>query len=80
MDRDVALEVGTGCALPEDEQRLPGAPAEARVRRERNRNVEVEDLLVEAVLVHGGVEEDQRDRRAEQHGGEPGQHRDLVIP
>jgi hypothetical protein len=70
MDGDVALQVGAGLPLPQVHEPLPGAPAEARVRGERDRHVEVEDLLVEAVLVDGRVEEHERDRRRHQHGGE----------
>ena len=68
VDRDVALEVGALVALPEHAQRLPGAPAEAGVGGQGDRHVEVEDPLREALVGVGrGVEEDQRDRGAEQH-------------
>src|SRR5207244_10085942 len=80
VDRDVALEVGARTALPEVAEGLPGAPPEARVRGERDRNVEVEDLLVETVAVDGRVEEDQRDRRGHEAGGETGERDRLVIP
>ena len=66
VDRDVALEVGALVARAQIAQRLPRAPAEARVRRERDRHVEVEDPLREALVGVGRrVEEDERDRRAE---------------
>ena len=75
MDRDVALEVGFLRPLPEVEQRLPGAPGEAGVGRQGNRDVEVEDALREALVGIGRrVEEDQRDRRRHQGDGRPGEH------
>src|SRR5205823_14115982 len=80
-DRDVALEVGALVALPEHAQRLPCPPAEARVRGERDRDVEVEDPLREALIGIGRrVEEDERDRRCQQHNGQPRAHRDTVLP
>jgi hypothetical protein len=42
--------------------------------------VEVEDLLVQPVLVDRRVEEDDRDRRGDEHDGEDRRQRDLVIP
>ena len=36
-------------------------------------DVEVEDLLVQPVRVHGRVEEDQRDRSGDERGGERGE-------
>ena len=71
----------TRAFVAEREQRLPGSPAEAGVGGERNWDVEVEDLLREPLVrVHRRVEEDQRDRPAQQRGGEGRQHGDLVIP
>src|SRR5262249_48923562 len=47
-------------------QRLPGAPAEACVRGQGDRHVEVENALREALIGVGRrVEEDQRQRGAE---------------
>src|SRR5262249_60137670 len=63
---NVALEVGALVPLPQVSQRLPAAPAKARVRSERDRDVEVEDLLVEPVLVQRGVEEDEDERSIHQ--------------
>jgi hypothetical protein len=80
MDRDVALEVGALFPLPQMTQRLPTAPAEAGVRGERDRDVEVEDLLIQPVLVERGVEEDQRDRGGHQHERERRERRQAVIP
>jgi hypothetical protein len=42
--------------------------------------VEVEDLLVQAVLVDGRVEEDQHDCRAEEAGRQDGKGRERIIP
>src|SRR4029453_2108163 len=58
VDGDVALQVRPGLALPQMDQPLPGAPPETRVGGQRDRDVEEEDLLVEAVLVDRRVEED----------------------
>ena len=69
VNGDVALEVGALSRFQRTAQRLPAAPAEAGVRRESDRDVEVEDLLVQAVLVHGRVEEDERDRSRDQRSG-----------
>jgi len=63
VDGDVALEIGSRLALPEVEEGLPCAPAEACVRGQRDRDVEVEDLLGEALVgVEWRKEEDERDR------------------
>src|SRR5207302_3769776 len=59
MDRNVALEVCARLALPEMDERLPCAPPEPCIRGQRDRNVEVEDLLVEAVGVERRPEKDQ---------------------
>src|SRR6185503_17645733 len=74
VDRRVALEVGAGGARAQMRQGLPGAPTEARVRGQRNRDVDVEDLLGQSLVgVQRGVEEDQRDRAAEHDDGAPGE-------
>ena len=80
VNRDIALEVGVLVALPEHAQRLPAAPGEAGVRGESDADVEVEDLLVQPVRVHGRVEEDQRDRGGDQGEGERGERGQAVIP
>jgi len=80
VDRDVALEIGVVVPLPQNPERLPSAPGKAGVRRQGDADVEVEDLLVQAVGVHGGVEEDERDRRDDQRKGEQGERREAVIP
>jgi hypothetical protein len=68
---DVALEVGVRVALPEVAKRLPRAADEAGVRGERDRDVEVEDPLREALVgVVRRDEEDERERR--RHEGEGG--------
>src|SRR5581483_6291103 len=48
VDADVALEVGALVPLREMPERLPRAAREARVRRDRDRDVEVEASLREA--------------------------------
>ena len=51
-------------------ERLPSAPGEARVRGQRDWDVDVEDLLREALVgIDGRVEEDQRERGAHQDDG-----------
>ena len=64
VDRDVALEVGALVARAQVPKRLPRPPAEARVRRQRDRHVEVEDALREA-LVGVGRRVEERGRRAD---------------
>ena len=77
VDRGVALEVGARVALPQHAQRLPRAPAEADVRRQRDRHVDVEDLLRDplvGVLGRDEEREHQRDHRQAQRGcGERGE-------
>src|SRR6476661_3692846 len=52
----------------------PRPPAEARVRGQRDRHVDVEDLLRQSLVgVQRGVEEDQRDRAAQHDDGAPGE-------
>jgi len=80
VNRDVALQIRVLVAFPEHAQGLPAAPGEAGVRSESDTDVEVEDLLVQAVRVHGRVEEDQRDRSGDQGEGERGERGQAVIP
>src|SRR4029453_6404757 len=54
----VPRQTPPGLALPQMDEPLPGAPPETRVGGQRDRDVEVEDLLVEAVLVDRGVEKE----------------------
>ncbi len=71
MDRGVRLEVVAVATLPQKAERLPGAEAEAGVRGERDRDVEVEDLLRDALVgVLGDEDEDEDDREepGEDHG------------
>src|SRR5206468_10179965 len=42
VNRDVAFEVGVLVTLPEDAQRLPPTPGEARIRRQGDADVEIE--------------------------------------
>src|SRR6202008_4219425 len=64
VDAHVAREGGARIALPEVAERLPGAAGEARVRRDPDRDVEVEDPLREALVrVVRRDEEDERERR-----------------
>jgi hypothetical protein len=42
--------------------------------------VEVEDLLVQSVCIHGRVEEHQRDRNGDEGEGERSERRQTVIP
>src|SRR6188472_3553001 len=70
MNRGIALEVGAGCPLPEVEKRLGGAPREAGVSGQRNRDVDVEDLLREPLVgIDRRVEEHQRERRRHEDDG-----------
>jgi hypothetical protein len=71
VDGDVALEVGVRLALPEMDERLPGAEAEAEVGGERDRDVEVEDALGEALVGVGRRDEEDEDER-ERHEHECG--------
>src|SRR5689334_1895058 len=50
VDGDVALEVRIRIALPEMPERLPGPGPEAGIGGERDRDVEVEDPLREALV------------------------------
>ena len=52
----------------------------AGIRGEGDGDVEVEDLLVEAVFVQGCVEEDEPDRRDDEHKGQHCERRQPVIP
>src|ERR1700730_4230807 len=77
MDRDVALEVGVRVALPEMDEPFPRAKPECEIGGERNRNVEVEDLLREAEKRGvGRNKEGEHERRHHEHErgrGERGQ-------
>jgi hypothetical protein len=80
VDRDVALEIGTRLPLPEVAERLPRPPAEKGVGGQGNRNVDVEDPLRKSlVCVARHVEEDQRNRRRDQHPGENGERRQRIF-
>ena len=80
VDRDVALEIRARLSLPEVEEALPGTPAEADVGGQRHRNVEIEDLLVQPVLVDGRIEEDQRDSARDQPGRQRHEGGHGIIP
>ena len=68
VDADVARQVGARVALPQVPQRLPRAADEACVRGERDRDVEVEDPLREALVgVVRRDEEDERECRRDEH-------------
>src|SRR3954453_9317349 len=91
VDRRVALQIRAWRSLPEVQERLAGAPGEARVRRERERHVDVEDLLREALVgVDRRVEEDEHQRRPHEQDGrarergqrqmtEPGEHETAAM-
>ena len=81
VNRHVALEVGAGPPLPEMEEGLPAAPAEADVGGQRDRDVEVEDSLREALIgVVGDDEEDERDARGHERERCGGERRQPAIP
>ena len=63
MHSRVALQVVALIALPEQAERLPGGPEERRVRGQRDRDVDVEDLLADALVGVLGRPED-RERKA----------------
>ena len=50
------------------------------VHREPRRHVEVKDLLVQTIRVHGRVKEDQRDRNGDEGEGQRGERAQAVIP
>ena len=76
MDRDVALEVVPLVAAPEEEERLHRSEAEAEVRGQRDRHVDVEDPLRDP-LVRVLGSDDEREHQREAHGerSEPGEAR-----
>src|SRR5207302_3621445 len=80
---DVALEIGERVTLPEMHERLPGASGETGVCRERDRDVEVEDALREALVgVVRRDEEDERKSERHEHEGRRRQRRqrNAVLP
>jgi hypothetical protein len=62
VDRDVGLQVELPVARPQVADAVDPAGDEAAERHERERHVQVEDLLDEALVgVVGRVEEDERE-------------------
>src|SRR5581483_8041464 len=88
VDGDVALEVRPLVLRPQVPECLPGAPPEGRVRRQRERDVEVEDALRQALVGVGRrVEERERgpepeEARAERRERGQGRrsHGGIVVP
>ena len=73
MNGDVALEVVPLVTPPEEEQRLPGTEAEAEVRSKCDRDVDVEDPLLDALVrILGGDEESEDDGESHQPRSEHG--------
>ena len=81
MNRRVALEVISLFAQPEQAQGLPRAKPERRVGSQCDRDVELEDLLRDALVgIFGSDEEDHRDRARHQRDGTEGERGNAVIP
>src|SRR5207302_9375554 len=77
MDRDVTLEVGVWIALPEVNERLPGAGCEAGICRERDRDAEVEDPLRKPLVeVVGDDEEHEHERSGDERERDSGERRE----
>src|SRR5262249_7736491 len=81
VDGHVALQIGLRRPLPEMEEGLPSAPPEARVGGQRERDVDGEDLLRDALIgVLRRKEEDEADRRSEQNERQRGGGDRRVTP
>jgi hypothetical protein len=69
MDRDVALEVVALVAAPEEQKCLDRAESEAEVRRQCDRDVDVEDPLRDALVGVLGRDDEREDEREANGGG-----------
>src|SRR5262245_37769599 len=79
VDGDVAFEVVPLVATPQEEQRLDRSEPEAEVRRESDRDVDVEDALRDP-LIRVLRRDDEREDESEPHGerSDPGESREAA--